>query len=138
DIDTICSADHIIEIGPGPGQHGGHVIAEGNAEQLRAHPQSVTGAFLSGERKIEVPAKRRQLSGLTLSIKGARANNLRSVNVDIPLGVMVCITGVSGSGKSTLINEVMFKQLYALFHDHRPIADRAQLPFQPGNLCRFL
>jgi excinuclease ABC subunit A len=119
DIDTICSADHIIEIGPGPGQHGGHVIAEGNADQLRAHPQSVTGAFLSGERKIEVPAKRRSLSGLTLSIKGARANNLRSVNVDIPLGVMVCITGVSGSGKSTLINEVMFKQLYSLFHDAR-------------------
>jgi excinuclease ABC subunit A len=79
----------------------------------------VTGSFLSGARKIEVPTLRRQLSGLSLSIKGARANNLRSVNVDIPLGVMVCITGVSGSGKSTLINEVMCKQLNSLFHDAR-------------------
>jgi excinuclease ABC subunit A len=119
DIDTIRSADHIIEIGPGPGQHGGQVIAEGTAAQLRAHPKSITGSFLSGERKIEVPARRRTPSGLTLSIKGARANNLRNVNVDIPLGVMVCITGVSGSGKSTLINEVMYKQLCALFQDAR-------------------
>ncbi|WP_028552745.1 excinuclease ABC subunit UvrA [Paenibacillus sp. UNC451MF] len=119
DIDTICSADHIIEVGPGPGTHGGCIIAQGTAEQLRMHSESITGSFLSGARKIEVPSKRRQASGLTLSIKGARANNLRSVNVDIPLGLMVCITGVSGSGKSTLINEVMYKQLYSVFHDAR-------------------
>jgi excinuclease ABC subunit A len=119
DIQTICSADHIIEVGPGPGVHGGRIIAEGTAGQLCAHPDSITGSFLSGARKIEVPTLRRQLSGLSLSIKGARANNLRSVNVDIPLGVMVCITGVSGSGKSTLINEVMCKQLNSLFHDAR-------------------
>ncbi|MFC5649878.1 excinuclease ABC subunit UvrA [Paenibacillus solisilvae] len=121
DIETICSADYIIEIGPGPGIHGGTVIAEGTAEQLRMHPESITGSFLSGARRIEVPTRRRQSSGRALSIRGARANNLRNVNVDIPLGVMVCITGVSGSGKSTLINEVMCKRLYALFHDARII-----------------
>ncbi|MDQ0112475.1 excinuclease ABC subunit UvrA [Paenibacillus harenae] len=119
DIDTICSADHIIEIGPGPGRHGGRIIAEGKAEQLRAQADSITGAFLTGARKIEVPAQRRQTGEMKLTIRGARANNLRNITVDIPLGVMVCITGVSGSGKSTLINEVMCKQLYAMFHDAR-------------------
>ncbi|WP_219834043.1 excinuclease ABC subunit UvrA [Paenibacillus sp. R14(2021)] len=119
DIDTMLSADHIIEIGPGPGDHGGRIIAQGTAAQLRRTKESLTGAFLSGARRIDVPAQRRTPSGLALRIKGARANNLRHVSVSIPLGVMTCVTGVSGSGKSTLINEVLYKQLYAHFHDQR-------------------
>ncbi|SFJ42747.1 excinuclease ABC subunit A [Paenibacillus sp. UNC496MF] len=119
DIETMLSADHIIEIGPGPGERGGRVIAQGTAAQLRQAGDSLTGAFLSGARRIEVPSGRRALSGPSLRILGARANNLRHVSVDIPLGVMTCVTGVSGSGKSTLINEVLFKQLSARFYDHR-------------------
>lgn len=119
DMDTIRSADHIVEVGPGPGSHGGRIIAEGTAEQLCAHPESVTGSFLAGVRKIEAPAKRRTPAGPVLSLRGARANNLRNLDLDIPLGVMVCISGVSGSGKSTLINEVVGKQLNAIFHDAR-------------------
>ncbi|WP_018755961.1 excinuclease ABC subunit UvrA [Paenibacillus terrigena] len=119
DMETINSADYIIEIGPEPGSQGGRIIAEGTAEQLRSHSDSITGSFLAGTRKIEVPTKRRLPAGPMLSLRGARANNLRNVNLDIPLGVLVCITGVSGSGKSTLINEVICKQLYANFHDAR-------------------
>ncbi|AZN42453.1 excinuclease ABC subunit UvrA [Paenibacillus albus] len=119
DLDTIRSADYIIEIGPGPGERGGQVIAQGTALELLEQKDSLTGAFLTGARRIEVPSKRRAPSGLSLRINGARANNLRNISVDIPLGVMTCVTGVSGSGKSTLINEVMYKQLYAHFHDQR-------------------
>ncbi|MDF2802607.1 MAG: excinuclease subunit [Anaerocolumna sp.] len=111
DLDTIKNADHIIEIGPGPGIHGGNVVAQGDLEDIMASGESATGQFLSGRREITVPLKRRNLGDLFLSIQGARENNLKNVDLDIPLGVFVCITGVSGSGKSSLINEILYKQL---------------------------
>ncbi|GGD60209.1 ABC-ATPase UvrA [Paenibacillus nasutitermitis] len=121
DMDTISSADYIIEIGPEPGALGGRIIAQGTAEQLQSHPDSITGSYMSGTSRINIPAKRRLPAGPMLSLRGARANNLRNVDLDVPLGVLVCVTGVSGSGKSTLINEVISKQLYANFHDARII-----------------
>ena len=111
DIDTIRNADHIIEVGPGPGVHGGNIVASGTIEDIMNEPSSVTGWYLSGKEHIPVPKKRRNLGDTFLSIQGARENNLKNVDIDIPLGVFVCITGVSGSGKSSLINEILYKQL---------------------------
>lgn len=111
DVDTIKSADHIIEIGPGPGVHGGNIVASGTMEDIMNAPESITGKYLSGEECIPVPKKRRNLGDTFLSIQGARENNLKNVDIDIPLGVFVCVTGVSGSGKSSLINEILYKQL---------------------------
>ncbi len=111
DVDTIRSADHIIEIGPGPGVHGGNIVAEGTIEDIMKETQSVTGRYLSGREHIPVPKTRRSLGDTFISIQGARENNLKNVDLDIPLGVFVCITGVSGSGKSSLINEILYKQL---------------------------
>ena len=111
DLDTIKNADHIIEIGPGPGIHGGMVVASGTIEDIMTESSSATGQYLSGKAKIEVPKRRRNLGDNFLSIQGARENNLKEVDLDIPLGVFLCITGVSGSGKSSLINEILYKQL---------------------------
>lgn len=111
DIDTIRSADHVIEIGPGPGIHGGSIVASGPVEAIMQVDESVTGRYLSGKAQIPVPKERRSLGDFFLSIQGARENNLKNVDIDIPLGVFVCITGVSGSGKSSLINEILYKQL---------------------------
>lgn len=111
DFDTIRSADHIIEIGPGPGIHGGNVVASGTLEDIMKEDRSVTGQYLSGKKKIEIPKARRNLGDDFLSIQGARENNLKNVDLDIPLGVFLCVTGVSGSGKSSLINEILYKQL---------------------------
>ncbi len=111
DIDTIKSADHIIEIGPGPGVHGGNIVASGTIEDIMSEPESITGQYLSGAVNIPVPKKRRNLGDNFLSIQGARENNLKNVDIDIPLGVFICVTGVSGSGKSSLINEILYKQL---------------------------
>lgn len=110
DEDTMFAADHIIDIGPGAGEHGGEVIAEGTAEEIMKNPNSITGAYLSGKIKIPVPSERREPTGF-LTIKGAKENNLKNVTVDIPLGVMTCVTGVSGSGKSSLVNEILYKRL---------------------------
>ena len=109
DEDAILSADHIIDIGPGAGVHGGNVIAEGTAQQIMQNPNSLTGKFLSGAEKIEIPKKRTALDKKkTLKLFGASGNNLKNVNLEIPVGLFTCITGVSGSGKSTLINDTLF------------------------------
>ena len=109
DEDAILSADHIIDIGPGAGVHGGNVIAEGTAQQIMQNPNSLTGKFLSGAEKIEIPKKRTALDKKKmLTLFGASGNNLKNVNLEIPVGLFTCITGVSGSGKSTLINDTLF------------------------------
>ena len=110
DEDTMFAADYIVDIGPGAGEHGGEVIAAGTAQEIMANEQSVTGAYLSGRIKIPVPAVRKKPIGF-LHVKGAAENNLKNINVDIPLGVMTCVTGVSGSGKSSLVNEILYKYL---------------------------
>ncbi len=112
DEETIRSADHVVDIGPGPGVHGGRVIAQGSVEDIMAVPESITGQFLSGVRAIPVPEVRRQASnGNWLTVKGCRENNLRNIDVRIPLGVFTCVTGVSGSGKSSLVNGIIKKYL---------------------------
>ncbi len=110
DEDTMRAADCIVDIGPGAGEHGGQLVAMGTAEDLMKNENSVTGAYLSGKLKIPVPSERRQPTGF-LTIKGAAENNLKNIDVKIPLGIMTCITGVSGSGKSSLINEILYKHL---------------------------
>jgi len=111
DEDTMYAADHIIDIGPGAGVHGGYVVAEGSVEDIKKCPESETGLYLSGKKKIPVPAERRAGNGNFLVVKGAEENNLNRVNVKIPLGTFTCVTGVSGSGKSSLVNEVIYKTL---------------------------
>ena len=110
DEDTMLAADYIVDIGPGAGEHGGEVVAVGNAGEIMANPASITGQYLSGKRKIPVPKERKKPTGW-LKILGAAQNNLKNINVDIPLGVFTCITGVSGSGKSSLTNEILYKRL---------------------------
>jgi len=109
DEDTMYAADQIIDIGPGAGVNGGKLVAQGTVEEIKKIPESITGQYLSGAKKISVPKHRRPGNGKKIQIKGAAENNLQSVNVDIPLGKFVCVTGVSGSGKSSLINEVLYK-----------------------------
>jgi excinuclease ABC subunit A len=118
DEGTMRAADHVVDIGPGAGEHGGHVVAEGTAEEIMRNPDSLTGQFLSGVRRIEVPARRRVPSGY-VEIEGATQHNLKKVDVKIPLGVFCAVTGVSGSGKSTLVNEVLYKSVANRLHRTR-------------------
>ena len=111
DEDTIRAADYIVDIGPGAGEHGGHVVAKGTLEDIIQTPESITGQFLTGVQRIEVPQTRRDCGGKYLRVRGARANNLKNIDVDIPLGIFTCVTGVSGSGKSSLVNEIVKKTL---------------------------
>lgn len=111
DEDTMYAADCIVDVGPGAGIHGGEIVCVGDVEKIKQCPDSITGKYLSGERKVPVPEKRRKGNGLFLEVKGAAENNLKNINVKIPLGEFVCVTGVSGSGKSSLVNEILYKAL---------------------------
>jgi excinuclease ABC subunit A len=122
DADTIRAADHVLEIGPGPGVHGGKIVAEGPLNQILQDAKSLTGQYLSGKKTITVPRRRRPGNGKAIVVRGARHNNLRNICVEIPLEKFVCVTGASGSGKSSLIHAIVQKRLYSLLHDSRVLA----------------
>ncbi|MDR0674093.1 MAG: excinuclease ABC subunit UvrA [Zoogloeaceae bacterium] len=116
DEDAIRAADYVADIGPGAGAHGGEIVAEGRPEDIAAHPDSLTGAYLSGRRQIAIPERRRKAKGRNLKILGARGNNLKDVTLELPIGVLTCVTGVSGSGKSTLINDTLYAAAARAIH----------------------
>lgn len=116
DEETIRTADHVVDIGPGAGIHGGHIVANGTPKEVESHDKSITGAYLRGEKTIKAPKKYRDGNGKKLTIKGATEHNLKNVTVDIPLGQMVVVSGVSGSGKSSLVNDILAKELQARLH----------------------
>ena len=121
DEDTMYAADHIIDIGPGAGVHGGELVCAGTVEDIKKCENSITGQYLSGRKLIPVPETRRKGTGAKLSVKGAYCNNLKKIDVDFPLGKFICVTGVSGSGKSSLVNEILFKQLASDLNGARPV-----------------
>ncbi len=126
DDETIRTADWVIDLGPAAGAHGGEIMAEGTPEQILVHPKSLTGAYLSGRLKVPMPTERRKGNGKILSIVGAKANNLKNITVNIPLGKLVCITGVSGSGKSTLMTDILYSSLAAKLNNARTMPGEHQ------------
>ena len=128
DEDTMRAADYVVDIGPGAGINGGQVVCAGSIEDICACPDSITGAYLSGRKKIPVPEKRREGSGKSIWIRGARENNLKNIDVEIPLGKLICVTGVSGSGKSSLINDIFYKTL---------AAEKNRVKVRPGKCDRM-
>lgn len=137
DTDTMKNADYLVEVGEGPGIHGGNIIAKGSYEEFISQP-SVTADYLLGKREITVPQKRRQPTDLCITLQGARENNLKDVNIDIPLGLFLCVTGVSGSGKSTLINETLFKQLEILKRSSRIVGGQLDYLFGAENINQVI
>ena len=126
DEDTIRAADHLVELGPGPGVHGGEIVVSGSFNDLLGCSKSLTGQYLSGKKSIEVPSQRRTDNGKVLTVFGAAENNLKSIDVELPLGLFVCVTGASGSGKSTLVNEILFKELWKQLVDTRSLSGQHQ------------
>ncbi|MBE6067235.1 MAG: excinuclease ABC subunit UvrA [Clostridium lundense] len=124
DEDTMKAADYIVDIGPGAGEHGGEIVAEGPIDDIIKNEKSITGQYLSGKKKIELPSERKKPSGNYITIKGANENNLKNVNVKFPLGVLTCVTGVSGSGKSTLVNEILYKGLNKRLNNSKDMPGR--------------
>src|SRR5690606_7698739 len=108
DEDAIMAADHVVDMGPGAGEHGGRVVAQGRPDEVAANPESLTGQYLSGKRRIEVPAERKAPDGQAIVVRGATGNNLKGVTAAFPVGLLICVTGVSGSGKSTLVNDTLY------------------------------
>ncbi|HIU64288.1 MAG TPA: excinuclease ABC subunit UvrA [Candidatus Avacidaminococcus intestinavium] len=138
DEETMYAADQIIDIGPGAGEHGGNVVAQGNVEEIKASEQSVTGQYLSGRLSIPIPQQRRVGNGHQLTIKKAKANNLKNITVNIPLGVFTVVTGVSGSGKSTLVNDILYNDLAASLHGARLYAGEHETILGKENLDKVI
>ena len=121
DFEAMIEADHIVDIGPGAGVNGGLVVAEGNAKDISKSPKSITGKYLSGEKKVDIPKIRKKGNGLFLEIIEASGNNLKNISISFPLGTFTCVTGVSGGGKSTLVIETLFKTVSSRINSSRTI-----------------